>query len=114
MSITDNISNHYQKSISGELKSVKIPEWDTEIYFRSTYALKDEAKIIELQTQGKTVEALVESIVRKARTQDGKPMFHDADKIKLMNEADPLVVIRVATAINNGRVDFSQESVAKE
>jgi hypothetical protein len=114
MNLTDKISQHYQSSIGGELKSIKVPEWETEIYFRTTYPLKDEAKIIELQAQGKTVEALVESIIRKAKTKDGKPLFHDADRIKLMNEADPMVVVKVATAINNAKIDFSQDSVAKE
>lgn len=114
MNITDKISKHYQSSIGGELKSIKVEEWDTEIFYRTTYPLKDEAKIIELQSQGKTVEALVESIVRKARDKDGKALFHEADKIKLMNEADPVTVIKVASAINNARMDFTQEDVAKE
>jgi hypothetical protein len=105
MNLTDKISQHYQSSIGGELKSIKVPEWETEIYFRTTYPLKE---------QGKTVEALVESIIRKAKTKDGKPLFHDADRIKLMNEADPMVVVKVATAINNAKIDFSQDSVAKE
>lgn len=114
MSITDKIAKHYQGSIGGELKSIKVEEWDTEIFFRTTYPLKDEAKIIELQAQGKTVEALVESIIRKARNKEGKPLFHEADKIKLMNEADPIVVIKVASAINNAKLDFTQDAVAKE
>ena len=114
MSITDNIAKHYQSSIGGELQKIIVPEWDTEIYYRTTYPLKDEAKIIELQAQGKTVEALVESIVIKARTADGKRLFHDADRIKLMAEADPLVVIKVASAINNAKLNFSEEAIAKE
>ena len=69
---------------------------------------------MELQSQGKTVEALVESVVTKARTKDGKRMFHDADRIKLMNEADPQTVLKVATAINNAKVTATQESISKE
>jgi len=114
MSITDNISKHYQSSIGGELQKVRCEEWKTDIYFRTTYPLKDEGKILELQTQGKTVEALVESIIRKAKDKDGKRLFHDADRIKLMNEADPQVVIKVATAINNAKITATQESIAKE
>lgn len=114
MSITDKISKHYQSAIGGELQKYHCAEWDTDIYFRGTYPLKDESRILELQTQGKTVEALVESIVTKARTKDGKRMFVDADKIKLMNEADPMTVVKVASAINNGKVTATQEQAAKE
>jgi hypothetical protein len=114
MNITENIAKHYQLSIGGELKKIRCEEWDADIYFRTTYPLKDEARILELQAQGKTVEALVESIVTKARDKDGNRLFHDADRIKLMNEADPQVVIKVATAINNAKVIATQESAAKE
>jgi len=114
MNITDKISKHYQSAIGGELQKIKCEEWDTDIYFRTTYPLKDESRILQLQAEGKTVEALVESIITKARDKDGKRLFHDADRIKLMNEADPQVVIKVATAINNAKITATQESIAKE
>ena len=112
MNITDKIAKHYQASIGGELQKYECKDCD--IYYRTTYPLKDESKILELQSQGKTVEALVESVVTKARTKDGKRMFHDADRIKLMNEADPQTVLKVATAINNAKVTATQESISKE
>ena len=114
MSITDKIAKHYQTSISGELKKIHVAEWETDIYCRSTYALRDESKVIELQSQGKTLEALVESIVVKARDKNDKRLFHDADRIKLMNEADPMVVIKVGSQINNVKLALDQETVAKE
>jgi hypothetical protein len=114
MSITDKIAKHYQSSISGDLKKIHVDEWDTDIYCRTTYPLKDEAKILELQTQGKTVEALVESIIVKARDKNGKRLFQDADRIKLMNEADPTVIIKVGGAINNAKIDLDQETASKE
>jgi len=114
MSITDKISKHYQSAIAGELKKYHCEEWDTDIYFRGTYPLKDEGKILQLQSEGKTVEALVESIVTKARTKDGQRMFMDADKVKLMNEADPMTVVKVASAINNGKITATQDQAAKE
>ena len=114
MSITDKIAKHYQTSISGELKKIHVKEWDTDVYFRTTYPLKDEAKVLDLQNKGFTIEAVVESIIVKARTKDGKRLFQDADRIKLMNEADPLVVVRVGGAINNAKLNFSQDSIAGE
>ena len=110
----DNIGKHYQSSIAGEMKKIHVEEWGTDIYCRTTYPLKDEAKVMELQAAGKTIEAVVESIIVKSRDKDGKRLFHDADRIKLMNEADPLVVVKVGTAINNAKISGDQETIAKE
>jgi|TARA_B100000424_G_C22890846_1_gene473895 hypothetical protein len=97
----EKIAKHYQSAISGEMVKINVKEWDMDIYCKKTYAFRDEAKMIELQTQGKTVEALVESLIVKALDKDGKRIFNDADRINLMNEADPGVIVKVAGAINN-------------
>ena len=112
--ITKNITKHYQSLIGSDLEKLHVPEWNMDVYYRRTYAFKDEAKVIELQTQGKVVEALVQSIITKARDKTGKPLFQDAHKITLMNEADPNVVTRVASTINNASMRLSQEEAVKE
>ena len=114
MNITDKISKHYQSSIGGELKKMHVEEWDCDIFYRTTYPFKTEAKVIELQSQGKTVEALVESLITKALDQNGKRLFHDADRVKLMNEADPNVIVRLCTVINNAKLTETQDNIAKE
>ena len=114
MTITSKIAKHYQNAIGGELKKYHCEEWDTDIFYRTTYPLKDEAKVLELQAAGKTIEAVIESIIVKARDKNGKRLFHDADRIKLMNEADPLVVVKVGTAINKAKLTVNQETIAKE
>lgn len=116
MSNLTNITSHYQKVIGGDLQKVHSDEWDMDIYFRSTYSFKDEAKIVELQAQGKIVDALVESIIVKARKKDGSKMFTEADRLTLMNEADPSVIVKVASAINNANLtkQISQDDIAKE
>jgi hypothetical protein len=97
----EKIANHYQKAIAGELEKIRVEEWDMDVYCKRTYAFRDEAKVIELQSQGKTVEALVESLIIKALDKDGKRIFVDADRVNLMNEADPAVIVKVAGQINN-------------
>ena len=77
----EKIANHYQKAIAGDLEKIRVEEWDMDIYCKRTYAFKDEAKMIELQSQGKTVEALVESLIVKALDKDGKRIFFDADRV---------------------------------
>jgi hypothetical protein len=110
----EKIANHYQKAIAGDLEKVEVPEWDMEIYCKRTYPFKDEAKVIELQSQGKTVEALVESLIVKALDKDGKRIFFDADRVNLMNEADPSVIVRVAGIINNIGLRQPVKAVVKE
>ena len=56
----------------------------------------------------------MESIITKARDKDGKRLFEDTDKAKLMNEADPLLVVKIATTINNAKITGTQASIAKE
>lgn len=110
----EKISSHYQKAIAGELEKITVPEWDMDIYCKKTYAFRDEAKVIELQQQGKTVEALVESLIVKALDKEGKKLFHDADRVNLMNEADPSVIIKVAGQINNIGLRRPIDDIVKE
>ena len=110
----DKISNHYKSAIAGDLVKIKVDEWDMEIYCKKTYAFKDEARIIELQSQGKTVEALIESLIVNALDKDGKKLFAEADRINLMHEADPSVIIKVAGAINNAGYRMPLDKLSKE
>ena len=114
MKTLEKISQHYQKAIAGDMEKIEVKEWDMDIYCRRTYPFKDEAKVIELQAQGKTVEALVESLIVKALDKDGKKIFRDADRINLMNEADPTVIIKIAGQINNIGMRQPLETLAKE
>lgn len=108
------IAQHYQSAISGDMSKISVPEWDMDIYCRKTYPFREEAKIIELQSQGKTVDALVESLVVKALDKDGKKIFTSADRISLMNEADPSVIVRIVGEINNAEQKAKFEDLVKE
>jgi len=114
MKTLEKISQHYQQAIAGDMEKIEVKEWDMDIYCRRTYPFKDEAKVIELQAQGKTVEALVESLIVKALDKDGKKIFREADRINLMNEADPAVIIKVAGQINNIAARQPLETLTKE
>lgn len=114
MTITNKISEHFQTAIKGELQKYHCKEWGSDIYFRTTYPFRDEAKIVELASKGMVVEALVETVLVKARDAEGKRLFIDADRAKLMNEADPAVIIKIATAINNAKISATPEAIAKE
>jgi hypothetical protein len=112
--VIKNITEHYKSAIGGDLSKYHCKEWNCDIYFRKTYPFKDEARVIELQAQGKTAEALVTGLVLKARQADGSKMFAEGDVVTLMNEADPNVIVKVAAAINSAKLESNVETLAKE
>jgi hypothetical protein len=112
MTVRDKALAHFKSRLSGDLQKITVPEWDCEIYYRATSSMATEAKILKLTTDGKTAEALVESIVQKALDAEGKKVFHETDRAMLMNETDPAVLVRIATALNNASAD-SIEAVEK-
>ena len=99
--VLDNAKGHFKERLAGGLKKVTVPEWKSDVYFKPAYSFAVEQNIIRLQTEGKTVEALVETLIHKALDPDGKPLFNRFDKPSLMNEVDPNVIIRVCAEINN-------------
>lgn len=113
MTVLDNATKHFRAKISGNLKSIDVPEWETKIYFKDVITLKEQSKLVELTTQGKTVEALVETLITKARNEDGTRMFNPADKVVFMNEVDPAVLIRVVGDMNTAAEVPTQDEVEK-
>lgn len=112
-SVLDKATAHFRARISGSMKKISVPEWDTDIWFKEATTLKDEAKLIELAQQGKTVEALVETLIIKARHEDGSRMFNIAEKAVFMNEVDPNVLIRVVSEMNAAATLGSLEQTEK-
>jgi hypothetical protein len=98
---------HFRTKISGDMRKVHVPEWESDIFFKEANTLKEEAKLIELAQQGKTVEALVETLITKARNEDGTKMFGPMDKVVFMNEVDPNVIIRVVGEMNIANMQFN-------
>jgi hypothetical protein len=99
--ILDQATAHFRNKISEKMNSIEVPEWGCKIYFKNTISLKEQSKLIELASSGKTVEALVETLIVKARNEDGTKMFTMPDKATFMNEVDPSVIIRVVGEIND-------------
>lgn len=106
--VLGNATKHYQNKIK-EMNSFHVKEWECDVYFRSATTLAQESQVIELARQNKTVEAMVVTIINKARHEDGTPMFTKHDKNALMNEVDPAVVLYVAEKINGGALPKMEE-----
>jgi hypothetical protein len=109
MTVLDNATKHFRAKLSGALSSIEVPEWETKIYFKDVTTLKEQSKLIELATQGKTTEALVETLITKARNEDGTKMFQVADKVVFMNEVDPQILIRVVSEMNTDKIEKADE-----
>jgi hypothetical protein len=112
-SVLEKATAHFRNKISGDMLSVDVPEWETKIYFKSTSTLREEGKLVELATSGKTIEAMVETLIIKARNADGTKMFNSADKVVFMNEVDPKVLIRVIGDMNSAVGLLSVEEAEK-
>ena len=103
------VKKQFQARIAGKLNQYHVDEWGMDVYYRNITTLKQEAKIVELSTQGKSVEALVEAVITKALDEDGKPLFTQYDKAALMNEADPAVILKLSRALNGGDLPNVEE-----
>jgi len=101
------------KSVESNMKEYHVDEWDTTIYYKEKSAFKDQSAIMQLHQQGKVVEALVETIIVKARKQDGTKMFQPAERVYLLNEVDPNVLVRIATELNNVDDDYDLDETVK-
>ena len=112
-SVLDTATAHFRTKISGDMTHITVPEWgDAKIYFKYSNTLTEESRLLNLAQQGKTVEALVETLITKARKEDGSKMFNIHDKATFMNEVDPSVVIRVCGEMNQS-LDSNLEIVEK-
>jgi hypothetical protein len=112
--VIDRATSHFRAKLGAEMKSITVPEWESKIWFKTTITLKEQSKLIELASQGKQVEALCESLIVKARNEDGTKMFSTADKVVLMNEVDPQIIIRIVGEINSVNDEDSADLEAVE
>ena len=103
VNVLSNAQDHFRNALTQELKKIKVPEWKATIYFKVATTFATEKKILDLHSKGETVEALIETLLQKALNSDGKRMFSAADKVVLMREVDPEVIIRVVGAMNEAK-----------
>jgi hypothetical protein len=98
---------HFETILAGGLKGpIAVPEWDQNVYWKTTTTMAEEARVIELTQSGKTTEGLVVQLIIKALDEDGKHLFDMGDKPALMNRVDPAIILRVVTSMNN---DIAEE-----
>lgn len=101
------------KARDNELKELYVEEWDTTIYYKKHGTFKEQSAVMQLHQQGKVVEALVETIITKARKADGTKMFQPAERVVLLNQVDPDVLVKIATELNNNDAEYDVDETVK-
>lgn len=109
--LLDKAKTHFAETISGELKEYYVEEWDETIYYKKGTNFAQESKVIELQNQGKTADALVQVLINRALDKDGKRVFSDHEKPALMNSVDPAVILKIVGQINSGEAVTVEEAL---
>jgi len=100
--VLEKAKSHMRDKIGAGLKGpIAVPEWETEVYYKPATTFHQESKVIELQQAGKTVEALVQTLINRALDKDGKHIFRMADKQDLMRGVDPAVILRIISDMND-------------
>jgi hypothetical protein len=110
-SAMDMAVGHFKEKLGGKLLKYHSEDWGFDIYYKATANLAVENRIMSLQQQGKTAEALVESIISKALDKDGEALFKATDRAKFLHEVDPQAIIKVATVLNNANAETVEDIV---
>lgn len=107
--VLERAKGHYLAKIS-EPKLILVPEWGDEngpfeIYSRPMN-LKEQSRILRKYQEDST-EALVETLIVRARDKNGEPIFKPVHRTELMREVDSDVIGRIVSEMN--AEDDSQE-----
>ena len=111
--VLDKAIEHFKARNVDGMNEYHCEEWNTTIYYKKVSSFKDQSAVMTLHQQGKVVEALVETIVTKARNKDGSKMFQPAERTILLNEADPEVLVKIATELNSTDNQYNVDEIAK-
>lgn len=105
MTVLENATKHFQDLVQNNLKEYHVEEWNSTIYYRSTLTWREQSKILDLTTNGKTSEALIETLIIRCLDKDGKPLFNGPDRVTLSNEVDPAIILKIVGEVNSTSVD---------
>lgn len=117
-SILDRARNQFRARMGSELRVIEVPEWPDEeghpskIFFRPVLNFLEQEEITQLVDQGKKMEAIVRTLILRAKDADGKPLFRKDQRVELMRQCDPDVVARIVTEMSEAS-NISLEDIEK-
>ncbi len=103
MNILQYATEHFQqKCEQRELHPIVVPEWvnnegsPSEIYIQPLGRLPIHvySQVVQFVQKG-TVESAVDILILRALDKTGQPVFNLSDKVVLLHEVDPEVVLRI-------------------
>ena len=110
MSVLNKAKEHFKEIANQGQAHLEVPEWGTTVYWNiSGLNFAQQSKVIELQANGKSAEALVEMMIMRAMDADGKRMFKLAEKTEIMREVDPNMILKVVTAMGDSDTEADDE-----
>jgi hypothetical protein len=92
-------TQHFREQLQNKSDTINVSEWGETIHYRPMNGKQRDA-IIKHVNDGHLMEAYVESIVLRARDEDGKLMFKPIHRRELMTKVDPDILQRIATEMN--------------
>lgn len=95
--ILDKARAHFRAKLDGEMLSCEVPEWGLTVFWKPLN-LKQQNKIYK-HLADKSLIALVETLIIRARNIDGDLLFKPIDKTELMTSVDPGVINRIVEAM---------------
>lgn len=115
MTTLNKAKQHFREIANKGTGSIEVPEWETTVFWNiGGQNFASQNKIMELTNSGKTAEALVEMLIMRSLDGDGKKLFRPMDKIEIMREVDPNVILKIVTAMGADDDDFNQTSAEAE
>jgi len=103
MSVIDKVVAHFEAK---EIKKIEVSEWGDAsgplLIYAKPITLAQKAKLARLsKNEASGLELLAYALIELAKDSTGNPLFTLEDKRKLMTNADPDVMARVAGELLN-------------
>lgn len=89
------------------LKEIPVPEWSISVYYwpEMTLAERRDIFLYAKQDGDRTIldlEAMAMTLIVRARDASGARLFAKAERMELMNQYDPDVLVRIVGEMNGG------------
>jgi len=107
-SVIEKAKKHFLDHIN-DIKCVKVPEWDAEIYFKPL-SLSDQDRIYKYVQKG-SLESIAETLIVRSLNKDGSKMFTSANKTELMRMVDPDIMNKIVMAMADDNDETLEEIV---
>lgn len=109
----ERIKQHWADRIT-EVRQIAVPEWGDDdgplLIFVKPTNLAQRGKLFKLANND-SLDAVAETLILRARKEDGTSIFAPADREALMTSCDPDVLTRVASEINSDINAASQDEL---